>query len=793
VKPVQELVENQLIHCVTKDQPDLLAAWQRQECTDAQFKHLAGVVTRDTCAEWLEALRTMPRDEFDALLLGALEGQRPNEATPRRRRQTVTEIATPGGPSLKLDVTLRLPRHAAAVVHRALDLAGRKGKCTPTVGRALKVWLERCDRELRAGAAPPTGHPSVDVMRCPWSGRSWYQTRWGNLGANERELPLLDSDQETHVQLPSGQYVAQNPAALLDAFNFLSAPARSWRRTDPDSAPGDVRWGIPVPLSDSTRRLLTQWKIREASADPAAARALRAQEADAAAAPLEGRRGGRLIDDASGSSDEVRRRAERAQRWLAKHRPDFSGLTLEELQAIAAAALRRVSAWRYRELELLRGLYGVLERGGVQAVPFLATLGLSPRTYWDGIRIYHKLEEYLPRIRQAFIEGRLDYAKVRLLVRRAVAATERAWLDLALAVDEPTLAAHVAVSHVEEMPPLLPRDGAWPITPDGGRVRVRLQATLTPAEAAAFRRMEAAMAAAGRESDPAACIYRLAAWYLVLEEGERPPRVIYQLSPQTRARAEREGLGARGDWPESVAARLAHCFPHLPWLADPTSPRHQRALERADREVARRQKAIADQENLLAMLGNTDQRHDHVPDCIKDAVRWRDGERCCVPGCGNTMVLQYDHFFPVAKGGRAILTLDRRLCGPCNRARWAGLLIAVVDPDGRLRWLDRRGRAVGVTDPTLGREWEAVLDAWAWDAGRADLSQAAGWLRFLRQAMDHVTHAWSPGPALEVQAIASASPVATGGAAEPRPASATGERGLSVPSALDAAIRARAG
>lgn len=714
---------------VARELPALHAAWMRQECTEDEFRRLAAIVTPRTCELWLEAKRTLPPDEFDAKLRAAAPAQRPDEVTVEHHgRAAEREIQTAAGTGLLLDCTVAIGHAAAWVVHHATDLAGRKGHCTPTPGRAFKVWLERVDRALRAGAAPPAGWPKLEVHRCVRNEVSWFQTRWGNLEADARDLPGLESDWEVQVINRAGEILAQNVAALTEAFPFLTAPAPARngdiRPTAP--TPGEVRWSRPVTLRESLRRTLQAVGLKDPGALPIGEPRDDAEvAAEDAAAPW--------LPQPLGT---VAERAMRAQAWLAANRPEFHGLTLADLQGVAAAAMRRITAWRYRDLELLRGCHGLFDGGHFPLVPFLETLGLSPRTYWDALRLYHRLEEALPKIRQAFIEGRLPYGKVRMLARRANGATEAGWLALALGVDEATLGAFVATTHQDDPAPRIPRDGSWPITPAGGRVRFRLELTLTPAEREQWQRVTAALESDGVPGTVEERLFVLARWYLQLESGQRRDRVIYHLSPSARAQIDDGDTAASPSWPAAVAERLAHCFPHLPWLADPNNQRHARALARADRLVRRRQAITQRHYEILSIVGQDTPSPDAtVPACIRDAVRWRDGERCIVPGCGNTLVLQYDHCFPVSRFGAACLALDNRLCGPCNRARFAGLIALLLDETGLLHVVDRRRRRMGVRNPTLGQGWEEVLDAWAWDVARGDLPTAGVWAKFLRDAI----------------------------------------------------------
>ncbi|UOD83545.1 MULTISPECIES: HNH endonuclease [Paenarthrobacter] len=60
-----------------------------------------------------------------------------------------------------------------------------------------------------------------------------------------------------------------------------------------------------------------------------------------------------------------------------------------------------------------------------------------------------------------------------------------------------------------------------------------------------------------------------------------------------------------------------------------------------------------------------------IPDDVKQYIWARDEGRC--QNCGTTTELQFDHIIPLALNGSNNIENLQLLCGPCNRAKSAGL------------------------------------------------------------------------------------------------------------------------
>ena len=98
--------------------------------------------------------------------------------------------------------------------------------------------------------------------------------------------------------------------------------------------------------------------------------------------------------------------------------------------------------------------------------------------------------------------------------------------------------------------------------------------------------------------------------------------------------------------------------------------------------VTRLQREQATVERAQAMVANGLQpqqsKRGGVPDDVKQMVWLRDGGKC--QSCGSTVELQFDHVIPVALGGSDSPDNLQVLCGPCNRAKGAGITAGTRSP-----------------------------------------------------------------------------------------------------------------
>ncbi|MFC7494536.1 MULTISPECIES: HNH endonuclease [unclassified Nocardioides] len=91
--------------------------------------------------------------------------------------------------------------------------------------------------------------------------------------------------------------------------------------------------------------------------------------------------------------------------------------------------------------------------------------------------------------------------------------------------------------------------------------------------------------------------------------------------------------------------------------------------------VARDERNQRQVDRAVSMMERRDiapiNRRGAIPDEVKQFVWQRDGGRC--RNCQLPHELQFDHIIPVAMGGSSEPENLQLLCGPCNRAKGAGL------------------------------------------------------------------------------------------------------------------------
>ncbi|MCI0343340.1 MAG: hypothetical protein L0216_19710, partial [Planctomycetales bacterium] len=367
------------------------------------------------------------------------------------------------------------------------------------------------------------------------------------------------------------------------------------------------------------------------------------------------------------------------------------------VRLLAASSGRCVHALRYVQVEAITELVERASGGSPDSAAALAgpraSMELSDRDMDEAARVGRRLRD-LPRLREAFASGRASYTKVRAAVRKAIPLTDARWADLCRRLDTEGVEAFAAATPYGQFPPLVP-EGWDPLLPEGFLVRERIRVTLRGTKGEAFARLRGALdRLAGRALSSGEALGLLAGWFLNLEAPRVRDVVIYQRSPESRVPGQAAALIAPALRPMlDLGDRLEAAFPHLRViLRDPD--RARRSLERIRRAEERAR--LRDKSDPTKVE--------------RDLVRWRDGDVCIVPGCRNSLVVQYDHGHPVSLGGRADIRWDHRLCGPCNRARFLGeieLLTPALSersesngmPDGTVRVTDRDGVPLGSGEP----------------------------------------------------------------------------------------------
>ncbi|MCI0342993.1 MAG: hypothetical protein L0216_17935 [Planctomycetales bacterium] len=377
--------------------------------------------------------------------------------------------------------------------------------------------------------------------------------------------------------------------------------------------------------------------------------------------------------------------------------PALSSLTPAQAAGVAAAAARALHSAFSDEVEslatwetLARDRQGAGDRDILQGAESL--FGLSTRCFLDRVRLGVRVRE-LPRLAEAFHQGRVNYGKARAIARAALPADDALWTEIAVSCDQDTVEAFATAAGTRHgrrcsrggRPKPVPR-GKVPLRPLGGKVTVQVRLRLEGVDAARFREVRGFLdKLAGQPLPLAEVLVAIAGWYLRVVEKRKHHTVIYHRSPETQgARHPRDLMAQELVWAGKVpGARLRMAFGRLPEIPA---------------------EAPTEDRNWKITPGSR-----YVPVEIEEGVRWGDGERCVTPGCGNNRVVQHDHGHPIAEGGFADIQLDHRLCGPCNRAKHAGLLNLIYGPYGSVMVVDRLGRPFGSV--TLGTEWDAAVRA----------------------------------------------------------------------------------
>ncbi|MCI0339969.1 MAG: hypothetical protein L0216_02260, partial [Planctomycetales bacterium] len=376
---------------------------------------------------------------------------------------------------------------------------------------------------------------------------------------------------------------------------------------------------------------------------------------------------------------------------------DLSSLSPTDAAGIAAAAARAYHSSFSDEVEALATWESLArDRDGSEDQEILldcqAFLGLSTRCWLDRTQLGARLRE-LPLLAEAFHEGRVSYGKARSIARAARPEDDALWTEIGVTCDQDAVEAFAAAAGTKHgrrcarggRPKPVPR-GKLPLRPLGGKVTVQVRLRLKGEDAARFRAVRAVLdRAAGCPLAIADVLSAIAGWYLRVVEKRGHHTVIYHRSPETQgARHPRDLMAEELVWAGRVAgARLRMAFGRLGEIPV---------------------QAPTEDRNWKVTPGSR-----YVPVEIEEGVRWGDGERCIVPGCGNDRVVQHDHGTPIAEGGFADIQLDHRLCGPCNRAKHAGLLKLIHGPYATVMVVDRLGRPFGSV--TLGTEWDAAVRA----------------------------------------------------------------------------------
>jgi hypothetical protein len=360
-----------------------------------------------------------------------------------------------------------------------------------------------------------------------------------------------------------------------------------------------------------------------------------------------------------------------------------------ELAAHLAAATCRwlllLAEWDER-----RGWAGVGSRSCAHWLSWRCSI--SPVTAREHLRVARRLRE-LPLIREAFARGELTYCKVRALTRVASNKTEPQLLMIAQhatggQLDRLVRCYHGVLQASTESARAVHegRGLSWEWEEDGS---LRLKGVLPPEDGALLiaaieaivtrREAELTLLDQPRDSWRAAradALMTLARVGMEAPEvagrGGDPVEMVVHVDVETLAgdeivnRSEIEG----GSTVSAETARRLSCDAAV-----------VRVLERDGQplSVGRRRRTISPQ--------------------LRRALRSRDGERCCFPGCDHTRFLHAHHIQHWARGGRTELSNLVQLCSYHHRLVHEGGF--VVEGDGRRGLCFRRadGRLIQAAPP----------------------------------------------------------------------------------------------
>jgi len=320
------------------------------------------------------------------------------------------------------------------------------------------------------------------------------------------------------------------------------------------------------------------------------------------------------------------------------------------------------------------------ETGHTSSAAWLAHVcGIDSRTARDHVRVARRLRE-LPRVADAFGEGRLSYAKVRALTRAAETEDERALLAVALVSTANQLEQHVRQLRSAASADLdvanRGRARRFVRTFWGEDGSLRFFGRLAADDGAAVLEAIEAKAANihGEGGDPC----RPDGWSRAPIGARRADALVELITGggyQTTVvlHADLEALACTADSDEPCAGEVLY-------LRDgPAIPS----------ETARRLACDCKITTNTIDLGRATRL---VTPALRRALEGRDGRVCSMPGCERTHGLEAHHLQPWEHGGRTDLTNLQLFCTYHHHSLHEGRFTARRRRDGTLVVKDARGR-----------------------------------------------------------------------------------------------------
>ena len=336
-----------------------------------------------------------------------------------------------------------------------------------------------------------------------------------------------------------------------------------------------------------------------------------------------------------------------------------------------------------------------------------AVLGMSAGVARDSKRVARELEP-LPQLTLAAELGKIDWSKLREIVRVASPGTEKLWL---------ALAAKKNAKQIQTLVKLTPWGGLPGDVDDTTSLTTELRCKASPELIETFKRarrilsLENEKALTGAET----LEYLLAAFLssqpvdakvlekvreeadkdLMAEKARCLPEVF-----EARELAQSLGGGELGasaseedDSDELLAQALGGATAESHCCSD--NCRESKQLTWATPEdgtvfLTRLVNHLKSQyENKRTRFG-PDSRH--TTKAQKQEIFRRDRWCCATPGCCCSVWLEIHHIKPYSEGGKTVKENLLGLCSGCHRNLHKGLLKITPQPDGALIFTDSRGR-----------------------------------------------------------------------------------------------------
>ena len=371
-----------------------------------------------------------------------------------------------------------------------------------------------------------------------------------------------------------------------------------------------------------------------------------------------------------------------------------------------------------------------------------AVLGMSAGVARDSKRVARELEP-LPQLTLAAELGKIDWSKLREIVRVASPGTEKLWL---------ALAAKKNAKQIQTLVKLTPWGGLPGDVDDTTSLTTELRCKASPELIETFKRarrilsLENEKALTGAET----LEYLLAAFLSsqpvdakvlekVREEADKDLKAekarclpeVFEARELARTLAEGElGAGSSEEvkTDELLARALggaaieSHCCRDVCCGDHDSKQLTSATLEDGKIFLTRLVNHLKSQyENKLTRFG-PDSRH--TTRAQKQEIFRRDGRVpaaggcCATPGCCCSVWIEVHHIKPYSEGGKTVRENLLGLCSGCHRNLHKGLLKITPQPDGTLIFTDSRGRR-------LDHQADLKLAGWldqhqGWSGGEFD-------------------------------------------------------------------------